>query len=99
MKSKVNALQQALKQGGGKATANDETASGNAPTDQPSPPEAHGRPPSRAGKKNISGWFDPAYERSLLMVRAATGKKGQTLLAEALNDLFAKYDVPQIRED
>jgi hypothetical protein len=33
------------------------------------------------------------------MVRAQTGKKAQQLLAEALNDLFAKYDVPQIRED
>ena len=30
---------------------------------------------------------------------AVTDKKLEPLLAEALNDLFQKYDVPQIRED
>lgn len=57
------------------------------------------RPASREGKVNISGWFDPAYKRSLRMVQAVTDKKLEPLLAEALNDLFAKYDVPQVRGD
>lgn len=99
MKSKANTLQQALKQGGGRTAAEDDKASSAALPISAAAPAAKVRPPSREGKKNISGWFDPAYERSLLMVRAVTGKKGQDLLAEALNDLFAKYDVPQVRED
>jgi hypothetical protein len=33
------------------------------------------------------------------LVFRRTGKKKQELIAEALNDLFAKYDVPQVRED
>lgn len=67
----------------------------SAPRSQP----ATGRPASREGKVNISGWFDPAYKRSLRMIQAATDKKLEPLLAEALNELFAKYDVPQVREE
>lgn len=57
------------------------------------------RPASRKGKVNVSAWLDPAFKRSLRMVQAVTDKKLEPLLAEALNDLFQKYDVPQIRED
>lgn len=57
------------------------------------------RPASREGKVNVSAWLDPAFKRSLRMVQAVTDKKLEPLLAEALNDLFQKYDVPQIREN
>lgn len=57
------------------------------------------RPASREGKVNVSAWLDPAFKRSLRMVQAVTDKKLEPLLAEALNDLFQKYNVPQIRED
>lgn len=98
MSSKTDNLAQALKQGSGRAAPEREEPAAREPVRVLSP-EGQGRPSSRAGKKNIGAWIDPAYERSLLMVRAATGKKSHQLLAEALNDLFAKYNVPQIRED
>ena len=57
------------------------------------------RQASREGKVNVSAWLNPAFKRSLRMVQARTDKKLEPLMAEALNDLFQKYDVPQIRED
>lgn len=88
MAGKTNALQAALA-----STAANKKARNAAPEPMP---QAPARAPGRAGKKNISAWLDPAYDRSLMMVRAVSGKKAQDLIAEALNDLFAKYDVPQI---
>jgi hypothetical protein len=46
------------------------------------------KPQSRTGQVNISAWLHPDFKSSL-----------QNLMAEALNDLFAKYNVPTIRED
>ena len=54
--------------------------------------------PGRAGKVNVTGYFHPDVKRSLMMIRLRpekTGVRDQDLLAEALNDLFAKYNVPQ----
>ena len=56
------------------------------------------KPSSRAGQSNISAYLHPDYQMSLRLIHARTGRKKQDLIAEALNDLFAKYDVPQIRE-
>jgi hypothetical protein len=66
-------------------------------TDQPS------RAPSRQGKEHVGGWLDPSYKASLLLIQAklkgqGVTKSAQALFAEALNDLFAKYDVPVISE-
>lgn len=55
--------------------------------------------PSRAGKTNITAYLSPDYKASLRLIQAKTGHSLQDLLAEALNDLFGKYDVPVIRED
>ena len=97
MTRKANALQAALSQ-----------SSRRKPTPAPvegaengeaTPAAPAGRAPSRAGKVNVSAWLSPDYKRSLRMVQARTDKKLEPLLAEALNDLFAKYDVPQVRED
>lgn len=55
--------------------------------------------PSREGKTNITAYLSPDYKSSLRLIQARTGKSLQDLIAEALNDMFSKYDVPVIRED
>jgi len=55
--------------------------------------------PSREGKTNITAYLSPDYKASLRLVQARTGKSLQTLIAESLNDLFGKYDVPTVRND
>jgi len=52
--------------------------------------------PSRTGKVNVTGYFAPAVKSSFRMIQTKHPEKTmQNLLAEALNDLFAKYNVPQ----
>ncbi len=65
------------------------------------PAAKNGRAPSRVGKKQIGAWLNPDFDRSLLLVMAKspTGTDKQTLIAEALNDLFSKYNVPTVRND
>lgn len=48
-------------------------------------------PPSRQGKKAITGFFDPVVSRQLKQIGLEEDKTVQALLAEALNDLFEKY--------
>ncbi len=48
-------------------------------------------PPSRQGKKAISGHFDPAVSKQLKQLALEQDQTVQSLLAEALNDLFEKY--------
>jgi hypothetical protein len=52
--------------------------------------------PSRAGKKPITGFFDPEVSRQIKKVALDKDKTMQELLQEALNDLFRKYDLPPI---
>jgi hypothetical protein len=58
-------------------------------------PEANvrqeGNVPSRAGKKAIAGFFDPAVSRQLKEIGLEKDASVQALLTEALNDLFEKY--------
>lgn len=70
-------------------------------TEDPAPRRSAARP-DRAGKTNITGYFDKpvkwelqdlATERSRALGRKVTA---QELLAEALNDLFKKYGKPEI---
>jgi hypothetical protein len=85
-----------------------EEAAGSRPTSQAAasakteaPP---GRTSSRNGKIHVGAWLAPEYKTSLRMIQVKTGRKGgpergfQELMAEALNDLFAKYDVPTVSE-
>ena len=95
MTKKADALQAALASSGGRKPVVETLP---APTAE-SLANGTGRAPSREGKINISAYLDPGYKRSLRMVQAVTDKKLEPLLAEALNDLFAKYDVPQVRAD
>jgi hypothetical protein len=52
--------------------------------------------PSREGKLPITGYLSPDYKASLRLIQAKRGGTTQALLAEALNDLFTKYDVPTV---
>lgn len=74
------------------------------PADEREPPRTPSPEPrpDRAGKTNITGYFDKpvkwelqelATERSRALARKVTA---QELLAEALNDLFKKYGRPEI---
>ena len=52
--------------------------------------------PGRAGNVNITGFFDPSVRSSLRLIQAQLPHVTmRELLAEALNLLFAKYNVPQ----
>lgn len=50
---------------------------------------------SKTGKVNVTGYFDPEVKSSLRLIQAKSGKTIQDILAEALNDVFAKYNVPE----
>lgn len=49
------------------------------------------QPPSRAGKKAITGFFDPAVSKQLKQIGLETDATVQDLMREALNDLFQKH--------
>ena len=54
------------------------------------------RQPSRVGKASVTGYFPPAVRRQLRHLAADSDATIQALLAEALNDLFAKHGLPEI---
>lgn len=59
------------------------------------PENPHYRP-GRANKSNVTGYFPPEVKKQLRLLSAEEDKTIQDLLAEALNDLFAKYGKPEI---
>ena len=70
--------------------------------EEPDPPQdlvprgKAGLPPSRQGKKALTGYFDPGVLKQL-KVRAATQDTTiHALMSEALNDLFKKHGKPHI---
>ena len=56
------------------------------------------RPPARAGKIAMTFHLSEDFKRSLRLVQARRGHGCtlEQLAAEALNDLFSKYNVPTI---
>jgi len=52
--------------------------------------------PGRAKKANVTGYFPPAVKKQLRILAAERDTTIQALLAEALNELFAKYGKPEI---
>ena len=52
-----------------------------------------GKSKSRAGKKQIQGFFDPAYRQTIKMLAAREGRTVEMLLQEAMSDLFIKYEI------
>jgi hypothetical protein len=53
-------------------------------------------PPSRASKKALIGYFDPAVSKQLKQIGLDRDLSVQDLLGEAINDLFQKYKKPTI---
>lgn len=51
---------------------------------------------SREGKAHIGAYLSPEFRKSMRMVQAQTDKDMQALIAESLNDLFRKYNVPVV---
>jgi hypothetical protein len=51
---------------------------------------------TRAGKKKITAAVDPAAHTQFRQLALDIDKKGETLLIEAINDLFSKYGKPPI---
>ncbi|MCY3968538.1 MAG: hypothetical protein OXG74_01275 [Acidobacteria bacterium] len=50
----------------------------------------------RAGKSNVTGYFDPEVKRQLRIMAAEHDCTIQNLLGEALNELFAKHGRPEL---
>jgi hypothetical protein len=62
-------------------------------------PAAGQRQANRRDKVNVAAWLHPDFKNSLRLVQARRPGSIQELMEEALNDLFAKYDVPQVVAD
>ncbi len=97
---KRNSMAQALSQAAGHAFSRPQVSEmpNSEPTEQPDrgPMLLRSVAPSRAGKKPITGFFDPEVSRQIKKVALEKDKTMQELLQEALNDLFRKYDLPPI---
>ncbi|MFZ0855158.1 MAG: ribbon-helix-helix domain-containing protein [Hyphomicrobiaceae bacterium] len=64
-------------------------------SDSIAPPKvAH--PPSRQGKKGLTIWLDPAVIRALKQLAAETDRTQESLVREALNQLFKDHGKPPI---
>jgi hypothetical protein len=55
-----------------------------------------GKPPSRQGKRAVTGFFAPEVNKQLKQIALDKDSNIQALLAEALNLLFKKYGHPPI---
>ncbi|MDX2264327.1 MAG: ribbon-helix-helix domain-containing protein [Hyphomicrobiales bacterium] len=58
----------------------------------PGPLRSSPLPPSRQGKKNVSAYINPEAAKQLRLLAVERDTHTQTLLEEALNDLFRKYN-------
>lgn len=54
------------------------------------------RQANRQNKVNVAAWLHHDFKSSLRLVQARRPGSIQDLMEEALNDLFAKYNVPQV---
>ena len=104
MSGKTNVLQAALNQTSNRKppAAAPIPASDPVQPDRAPPAAEQGRAvrqSSREGQANVSAWLHSGFQTSLRLIHAQTGRTKQDLIAEALNDLFAKYNVPQVRAD
>ena len=55
--------------------------------------QREGTPKSRAGKKQIQGFFPPAYRQTIKILAAREGRTVEMLLQEAMHDLFVKHQI------
>ena len=66
------------------------------PVHEAEPVDITGRPPSRQGKRAITGYFSQPAFTQFKILAAERNKDGQALVEEAINDLFQKYGKPTI---
>jgi hypothetical protein len=94
--SKMKNLQTALDRGSGKAVPEPEPTPSTVPLSVVAT-----RQSNRAGLVNISSWLPADFKTSMRLVQARKGAdtRFQDIIAEALNDLFTKYNVPTVRQD
>jgi hypothetical protein len=62
--------------------------------DAPKPAPSNKRQVHKPGEVNISAYFSPEVKAALRHVQAKTGKNIKACLAEALQLLFRKHNVP-----
>ncbi len=96
--ARKTSLKNALEQASGKSERVVEMSSKTQSTAQTESPQRAKQPPSRQGKKAITGHFAPAVSRQLKQIALDHDTTVQALLAEALNDLFVKYDKKPLLE-
>lgn len=98
--SKIKNLQQALNNTAGVAKPEKHPAAVIVPNATEKAPMTK-KSPSREGKENLSVWLHPDFKKSLRLAQLRkTGKVYlDDLMAEALNDLFRKYDVPTVTHE
>lgn len=60
------------------------------PLSSPPPPPPRPKSGGRAGKSGIAFWVDPDAARQLRVIAAEDGRTIQSLMEEALDDLFRK---------
>ena len=91
-------LRQAMRSGARPSAATRSTVAGELPDELAAPTESRGRHsrPGRTGKSNVTGYFLPEVKKQLRLLAAERETTIQNLLAEALNDLFAKNGKPEI---
>ncbi|MBK5966413.1 hypothetical protein CCR95_20605 [Thiocystis minor] len=96
-KSTTGGLLKALGQLDQRAPVAKETADPTpVPTSSATGPPKAPLPPSRQGKKALTGYFDPAVLKQIKMMAAAEETTIQALMTEAINDLFKKHGKPHI---
>jgi hypothetical protein len=93
MKGKIAALQEGLN----KAADRTKPASPTATAASTSSGSSY-KAPSREGRLHIAAVLPPAYKASIRAVQMKKDKPLQHLMAEALNLLFEKYNVPTVTE-
>jgi len=52
--------------------------------------------PVRIGKKAVTVWFEPDVVKQMKLIGIEQGMTIQDMMAESLNDFFAKHHKPQI---
>ena len=53
-------------------------------------------PPSRQGKRCLTGWFDPKTHQQVRIIAAKEDKTYEQVLGDGLNLLFEKHGMPPI---
>jgi hypothetical protein len=101
MASKMAEIQAQLLRASGRASASSAPPAPASPAAPAAPGTAASRPapakaPSREGLIHIGAYLHPDFKSSLRLVQARTGKDIQSLLADALNDLFRAHNAPVV---